>query len=402
MAELLISIIIILGIAFLFGEFCKLIRLPRMLGHLFVGILLGYPLIKDYLFNTEILTTVNSLAEIGIVLLFFFVGLNINLKDFKKNIKESALVTLFKSLLPLLFGFLISKFIFGFDVITSLIIGVVLSATSQVISINLLDELGYLKTKIGNLIITSGASSDVFELVIVSGILAVINLGGAVYGISIALVNVIIFVTALFLLRFAIFPRLLRFFEKNESDTSLFGGALMIAMITAVLSNLLGLGLFVGALFAGIVIRQILLTGKEKHPWEEHNMAKSIHTISFGFLVPIFFVVSGLKTDLSSIFNNLGLSLTFFLIAFLGTLGGSILGVILSKGSFREGLIVGFGSSPRGDLELVISAIALTAGLFNPEIFSAMVFMAFFTTLISPILFRYFSKKYSYLLNVKH
>ena len=90
------------------------------------------------------------MAEIGIVLLFFFVGLNINLKDFKKNIKESALVTLFKSLLPLLFGFLISKFIFGFDVITSLIIGVVLSATSQVISINLLDELGYLKTKIGN------------------------------------------------------------------------------------------------------------------------------------------------------------------------------------------------------------------------------------------------------------
>src|SRR3989344_8624677 len=398
----LIQIAVVFALTFLFGEICKFIKIPKIIGYLFIGIILGYPLIKDYLISPETLSTIDSLAELGIILLFFFVGLNMDLKQFKFNVKESFLVSLFNSLVPLFLGFLVFKFIFNFNTITSLVIGVTLSATSQVISVNLLDELKLLKSRVGNLIITSGAANDVFELVLVSGILAVINLSTVFQGVYIALANISIFIVALLILRFAIFPHILHFFERNKSDTSLFAGSLLIAIFTAILSNLLGLGTFVGALFSGIVIRQILLTGRQRKPWEEHNISRSIHIIAFGFLVPIFFVSSGLKTDLSSVFLNLGVSLVFLLIAVFGTIGGSILGVLFSKGSLKEGLVVGLGMSPRGDIELVIASIALSAGLFTKDIYSAVVLMAFVTTLITPILFRYFSKKYNYILDIKH
>src|SRR3989344_1784407 len=356
MVSELFAIGIVLVLAFLFGEFCKLIKVPRVLGHIFAGLILGLPLIKQQIFTQESLTLLNSLADIAVVFLFFFVGLNINLKEFKLNITESFLVSLFNFLFPLIAGFIIS----------------------------------------------SGATNDVVELVFVSVILAILNTSSAYLGISTRLLNIAVFIVVLFLLRFLIFPHILGFFEKSMSNTSLFSAAIIIALITAVLSDLFGLGILIGAIFSGLIIRQILLTGKHPKPWEEHSMANSIHLISYGFLVPIFFVDAGLRTDLFSLVADFNLVLIFLAVGLLGTLGGSILGVLLSKGTFKEGLIVGFGISSRGDVEVVIAKLALQVGLFTGIMFSSIVVMAFIITLISPLMFRYLTKKYSYYLNVKH
>ena len=402
MVSELFAIGIVLVLAFLFGEFCKLIKVPRVLGHIFAGLILGLPLIKQQIFTQESLTLLNSLADIAVVFLFFFVGLNINLKEFKLNIKESFLVSLFNFLFPLIAGFLISRFVLKFEILTSIIIGITLAATSQIVAITLLEELKIFKTKIARLIITSGATNDVVELVFVSVILAILNTSSAYLGISTRLLNIAVFIVVLFLLRFVIFPHILGFCEKSMSNTSLFSAAIIIALITAVLSDLFGLGILIGAIFSGLIIRQILLTGKHPKPWEEHSMANSIHLISYGFLVPIFFVDAGLRTDLFSLVADFNLVLIFLAVGLLGTLGGSILGVLLSKGTFKEGLIVGFGISSRGDVEVVIAKLALQVGLFTGIMFSSIVVMAFIITLISPLMFRYLTKKYSYYLNVKH
>lgn len=401
MVNELFTISLIIVITYVFGELCKLIKVPRVLGHIFVGLILGLPLFKNYLFNQDTLNIINSLADIAVIFLFFFVGLNINLREFKINIKESFTVSFFTSLLPLLAGFLISRFLLGYELLTSIIIGIVLSATSQIIAVDLLEELKIFKTKVGNLIITSGATNDVFELVLISIILTILNFETSFLG-YLRILNIAIFIVVLFILRFLIFPYILRFFEKSKSNTSMFSAGIIIALITAILSDLFGLGTLVGALFSGVIIRQILLTGKHPKPWEEHSIARSVHLISYGFLVPIFFVAAGLKTDLFSLTANINLILIFLAIAFIGTVGGSILGVILSKGSFKEGALVGFGINSRGDLEVVIATLALQVGLFTTAIFSSVVVMAFLTTLISPIMFKYLARKYKYYLNVKH
>jgi len=399
--QTLTALFVTILFGYLFGELSKLIKVPRVVGYLTAGIILNLPSINSYMFSNESLNLINLLADLGIILFFFFIGLEINLKDFKINLKESSLVSIFNTFTPLIIGFLISYYSFGFDFIVSFIIGLALSVSSQLISLDILDEYKIIKTKVGKLIITSGAVADIFQLLLITLILALINSGDIYNSLLKSAGNILIFIVALILARIAIFPIIFRIFE-GRTTTSLFSGSLIVAFLTALLSDFLGLGVFVGALFAGVVIRHMLLTGKHKRPWEEHSITHSIHIVAFGLFVPLFFISVGLNFDLNLIFKNINLSLMFVLIGLLGGVVGSIIGVLLSKGSFNEGLIVGFGVSPKGDTELVLATIALTAGLFDQTIFSSIIFMALITTLISPIMFRILIRKYHHYLNLKN
>lgn len=396
--EALVIILLCIIISYFFGEVCKFFRIPRVVGQIIAGIILGIPIIKNFL-GPSGLDIIKFLADVGIVLLFFFVGLEINFQEFKRNIKESSAISLFNTSLPLLVGFLIAYFMFHLSAITSLIIGVCLAVSAQAISLDLLDELGLLKKRIGNLIVDAGAVDDIFELVLISFIVTIINTSiGGISFFSLFL-DILTFVTLLVLFRLFIIPFILKVVEREHSPTSLFTGALIITLLLAVLTEFLKLGSLMGALFAGILVRQILLTGKERKPWEQHEIAKTMHIISFGFLVPMFFVWVGLSTDVSILLAKPWFTLILTIIAFAGTIFGSLIGVIFSGGSFHEGIVVGWGLNPKGDVELVIATIALQNNLITADIFSALIMMAMATTLISPIVFRYLIKKEAVLLH---
>ncbi len=400
MLQPLTALFITILVGYFLGELCKIIRVPRVVGYLITGFILGMPTIKSFLFTKESLDLIDLLANLGIILLFFFIGLEVNIKEFKINLKESSLVSIFNTLIPLGLGFLVSHFIFNLGTIPSIVIGLCLAVSSQLISLDILDEYKILKTRVGQLIITSGAVDDIFELILISFILSIINFAGNYESVFQVISNISVFIVALILLRLVVFPYIFKLFE-GRTTTSLFSAALIVAFLTAILSDLLGLGIFVGALFAGVVIRHMLLQGKHRKPWEEHSITHSIHLVAFGLLVPLFFISAGINTDLSLIFDNLNLSLAFILIALLGTVLGSAIGVVLSKDSWREGLIVGFGVSPKGDTELVLATLAVTSGLFSQVIFSSIIFMAMITTFISPIVFRILIKKYRSTLDLK-
>src|SRR3989344_1524482 len=163
MANALLATLIALLLAYLISEIFRYFSLPRVIGQILAGIILSIPIIKSWLFTNEILSIFSFITNIGIILLFFFVGLEINLLKFRKNFKESSMISLFNTAIPLAAGFLAGKFIFGYSNVTSLIIGISLSVSSQAISLDILEELRLLKSKIGNLIIASGTVDDVFE-----------------------------------------------------------------------------------------------------------------------------------------------------------------------------------------------------------------------------------------------
>ena len=152
---------------------------------------------------------------------------------------------------------------------------------------------------------------------------------------------------------------------------------------------------------AGIIVRQTIIKDKSIPNWEEHDIAKSVHVVAFGFLIPLFFVSVGLRTDLSSILSNLYLIVLFLIIAFIGTIGGTVLAVILNNGTLKEGLLLGFGLSPKGDIELIIITLALQYGIINQPIFSSLVITSLITTVISTILFKKLVLKYHLSKNVK-
>ena len=149
----------------------------------------------------------------------------------------------------------------------------------------------------------------------------------------------------------------------------------------------------IGALAAGILVRQTIF-GTEIPRWEEHDVARSIHIMSFGFLIPLFFVWIGVRTDIFAVAQSLPLILTLVVITTVGTVLGSALAIRITHGSWKEAWAVGWGLNPKGDVDLVIAVLALSAGVITDALFSAVVIMSLIVTIISPIIFKRLALKY--------
>ncbi len=390
----MLALLILILLAYSLGEVARRFKIPRVVGQIFAGIILGVPYLKEHILTGRNGELISFLSDLGILLLFFFVGLQIDMVSFKKYFNESALVSIFNTALPLLGGLIVFSLL-GFNLVTAAIIGICLAVSSQAVSISVLEEMHLLKSKIAKIIITAGAVDDIFELGMISVILTLIHASIGQASSSKVLIDITIFVAVIVSFRYVIIPVLMTLFEQEKSITHLFTGAIVITLILAIVTFYLGLGAIIGALFAGIIVREVLLTGKHKKPWEEHNISKAIHIVSFGFLVPIFFAWVGMNTDITAIIHSWDLILILLSIALVGTVGGSMIGVLLHKGGgWKEGLIVGWGVAPKGDVELVIATIALTQSLISENVFSSLILMALFTTLLAPIMFRWLLRKY--------
>ena len=389
----MMALLIIVVLAYTFGEVTRKMGVPRVVGQIFAGLVLGIPFIKPYILTGRNGELISFLADIGILLLFFFVGLQINMKDFKKNVGGSAMVSVFNTSIPFIGGLLFCHYVLEFSMVTSVIIGMCLSVSSQAVSISVLDELKMLKSKIGKHIITAGAVDDIIELVLLSVVLTLIHASVKQASTTRVFMDIMIFVAAIIAFRYIIIPVLMHLFAEERSITYLFTGAVVITLILALVTMYLGLGSIVGALFAGIIVREVLLGGKKANPWEEHNIAKAIHIVSFGFLVPIFFAWVGMNTDITAIIIEWKLIVLLLVLAILGSVLGSVLGTLFHGGKWFDGFIIGWGLVPKGDVELVIASLALAQGLISENIFSALIMMALLATLIAPVVFRYFVKK---------
>ncbi|MFH1257513.1 MAG: cation:proton antiporter [Candidatus Micrarchaeota archaeon] len=372
-------------LAYLFSEIAKRFHAPRVVGQIFAGVILGVfyrPILVG-----EASAAFTNLADIGIILLFFFTGLEVNLREFQRHFKSSILVSILNTAIPFSLGVACAH-LFGFSIVEAIVIGICLSVSSTAISLDFLEEFGLLKTKIGNLIVTIGAVDDFLELIFISIIVTFlqVSLGGG--ELQMLVVGMFAFIGVAFIARYMIVPFALNVIQKEHSRASLFMMSLILTLSMATISELLGLGTLIGALIAGVLIRHTLLTGTTRKPWEEHEISQVIHTVSFGFLVPIFFIWVGYQADLNSIFSNPLLSIALPIIAIFGTVVGTAIAMRYNKSSWEEGMLVGWGVTAKGDVELVVAAIALQKGLISAEVFSALIFMAFVTTLVAPIVFR--------------
>ncbi len=394
MVDAIFVTLVALTLAYVFSEIFKLLKLPRVLGQIVAGIILGLPVIKMWLFTEDIKSAFSFMTNIGIILLFFFVGLEINFTRFRKNMKESSLIALFNTTIPLFFGFIVCRALFDFDNITSLIIGISLSVSSQAVSLDILEESKMLKTKIGNLIVTSGAVDDAFELLLISTILVIFHTVGKGSWQRLV-IDMVVFVVMMLIFRISLIPFALKQFQKDKTQSTLFMGALIIVLFMAYVSELFSVGSLIGALLAGIMVRQTLLKEEGKNPWRKNQISHLIHVMAFGFLIPIFFVNVGLQADLPGILSNIFLVLVLLAIDIFGTIAGTLIGVALSGGSLKEAFIVGWGITPKGDTELVIATIAYNGGLINVNIFTAIISVAILSTFIGPIVFKMLIKKHS-------
>ncbi len=393
MVSALLTIIIALTLSYILGEISKKIGLPRIVGSLVTGILLTIGYVKQVVLIPENQDFLSLLADLGVILLFYYIGLEAKFEAFGKNVKRSVMISLFNSLIPFAMGFFVCHYLFGFDLVTTLVVSVALSVSSQAVAIDILDELNFLKSKIANMILFTVAVDDIIEMVLITGMLSFLHIAITKMTLSRLCIEVLIFVGIMLLIRFWILPWVLKFFEKEKSSTGRFTISLIVVLIIASLAEYFSVGYLIGALIAGIITKQTIYKDPKIANWKEHDVARSIHIIAFGFLIPLFFVWVGSNIDLSMVGEHVGFILIFTLIATVGTVLGTALAVYLTSGTFHEGLILGWGLNAKGDLELVIASLSLKASLIEPYIFSGIVMMSLLTTIISPIVFAHMIKR---------
>ncbi|MBI2137344.1 cation:proton antiporter [Candidatus Woesearchaeota archaeon] len=390
----LLMLLIVLTAATVLGEIAKRIGIPAVVGQIAAGLLLSTGPIKQLIFTDNSLETLGFLSNLGVILLFYYIGLKTDFKSFTKNAKKAVSVSLLNTLIPFALTYAIMSGVFHLDKLASAAIGMAASVSAQAVSVELLEELKIIRTKIGQSIIVTGAVDDIIELGLISALLSVMQITSTETTITKFAIETAAFLTFVIAARMWLIPKALKYFEKEKSTTTIFTGSLIIVLIIATLAEKLSLGALMGAIIAGIVIRQTIHKDVTIPNWEEHDISKSIHTISSGLLIPLFFVWTGLTTNLAEIQHVPLLTAVLITTSTIGTVGSTLLGVVINKGTLKEGLLTGWGLNPKGDVELVIAALGLKAGLISSQIFSSIVVMSITTSIISPIIFQILARKW--------
>jgi len=384
----LIGLLAALLVAAFLGEIAHHLKVPRVIGHIAAGLVLGIPAVKVLVFDGESVTLLSYLAQIGVILLLFFTGLEVNFRSFVRNIRVASGISFANTTLALVAGYLVSRYVFGLSGEVSFIVGVCLSVTAAALALDLLEEFRLLKSRFGTLVVSASAVDDVYELGIIAVAVSFITAVVAKDALVTVFLDAALFVVLVGLFRLLIIPFILRFIEHGTA-ASLVTSGIIITLLLATLSNILGLGAFIGALISGMLVRQALLSDVKHHrPWEANSISHSIHTVAFGFFVPLFFVHVGLLTDVTAIWENVVFGVVITVIAIVGTVVGSALGYIAQGGKWREGWLLGWALNAKGDTEMVIATLALESGIISSQIFSSLIFMAVVSTMVSPLVFR--------------
>ena len=380
--QILAIVPIILIVAFLLAELFKRVGLPEVVGQILAGLLFGVPLLKNLLFNDgAAMVIIDFLATLGILLLLFLAGLEIEIDKVKETSRDSILVSISSALIPFTLGFFfILTFFPSYGFLTALIFGGAMMVTSEGTKVKVLMDLNSLNTRLGAVMLAAGAIDDVFEVLFLS-IVVILAKGGDWFNLVMVPVELVIFLIIAFV-SFRIISKALQYLDKiRGEETGLFTVVMIFVLVLAALSESLNVGYLIGAIVGGFLL-QISLKGISRH--HKGEMINVIKLVALGFIVPFFFVNVGLTFDLSTFFSNTSLIVVTVVIAFSGKMLGTLIVKPVSSLSWKQLYYTGWAMNSRGAAELVIALVAIQYGLIPLEVFSALVAMSIVTTLIFP------------------
>ena len=386
--QLVFSLMVIITAAKTGGWLANRLRQPAVLGELLVGVFLG-PSVLDLLHwpflanpvDPHLLTeAVYELAELGVVCLMFLAGLEVDIREMQRAGRVATLAGVSGVIVPLALGALV-MLPFGYQGNSALFVGMILTATSVSISAQTLLELGMLRSREGIALLGAAVVDDVLVILLLSIFVAVATSSAGLAAVPLILLRMLIYLGVAVAVSFLVLPRLADWVDRQSISEGLAALVLVVALAfawTAEVSG--GLAAITGAFIAGVGSGRSHLHAK---------ITRSMHTITYAFLVPIFFVSIGLKTDAHLLTGpNLLLIMVLVVVAVISKIVGGGLGACLGGFTNREALRVGLGMISRGEVGLIVAAVGVNAGLIQPELFSSITFIVLITTLITPLFLR--------------
>lgn len=378
--RLLVAVAVVIAAAQAFGWLARRARQPRVLGEITAGIVLGPSLLGvvapdavAWLFPAGVLGGLTSIAQVGLVLFMFVVGLELDVDQLRGQGHRAVAISHASIVLPFGLGTLLGlgvhgrlggdSSLLGF----SLFMGIAMSITAFPVLARVLQEAELDRTRIGALALTCAAIDDVTAWCGLAVVVAVVDSsdpGGAVG----TLIWTLLFLAVM---RLVVRPLLAR------CGSVPLPVAVAFALGSAWVSEMIGIHAIFGAFLAGATM--------PRNPVDRRALVERLEVVTTSVLLPIFFIVVGLSTRIGSLDTPYLWMATVAVIAVAvaGKLGGSTLAARLVGENWRDALTIGVLMNTRGLTEIVILTVGLELGVIDDTMFTIMVIMALATTFMA-------------------
>ena len=391
LAPVVLALAVILAAAKLGGDAAERIGQPAVLGELVVGVLVGNLSLVgiDWFQFIAANSTIEVLAQLGAVILLFEVGLESTVRDMLQVGARSLMVAVLGVVAPWALGWWVGALLLPeHSVYVHAFLGAVLTATSVGITARVLKDLGRSRSPEARIILGAAVIDDVLGLVALAAVATVIATAdsGAVLSYSVLVLvlgKALLFLFGALSLGVVLSPWLFSFASQLRGSGVLLATALVFCFTLAWLASAIGLAPIVGAYAAGLILEDLHYRDFAKEERQLENLVRPISS----FLVPVFFVLMGMRVDLNTLMRPeiLGLAAALTVAAVLGK-QACALGAL---GARLDWLSIGIGMIPRGEVGLIFANIGLTLVVRGERIidaatYSAVVIMVMLTTLITP------------------
>lgn len=388
---LLLQVITIIVAARVFGWLFKKIGQPMVIGEILAGIVLGpsllgiyFPEVSGFLFAEKSLGNLQVLSQIGLVLFMFVVGMELNLKVLKNKAHEAVVISHASIILPFAAGVGLAVFIYSSFApegiaFTSfaLFLGISMSITAFPVLARIIQERGMHKTRIGAMAITCAAADDITAWCLLAVVIAIVKAGSFVS----SLYTIILAIAYVAFMIKVVRPMLVKIAKpyeaRNNISTSIIAVFFLVLLVSAFVTEVIGIHALFGAFMAGAIMPE-----SEKF---RKLFVEKIEDVALVLLLPLFFVITGLRTEIGLLSSSYlwGITASIILVAVFGKFVGSTFAARFVGQSWKDSLTIGALMNTRGLMELVVLNIGYDLGVLNTEIFAMMVIMALVTTFMT-------------------
>ena len=391
LAILLAQIITIIFVARFFGWIFRKIGQPSVIGEIIAGIALGpsllglyFPEFSSALFPIQSLGNLQFLSQIGLILFMFIIGIELDLKVLQNRAKEAVVISHASIVIPFALGIGLAYFVYyrfapaGVAFLPfALFMGIAMSITAFPVLARIVQERGIHKTKLGAIVITCAAADDITAWCLLAAVIAIVKAGtfvSSLYVIGLAILYVIAML-------FVVKPFLKKIGELYGTKENLSKPVVAIFFLTLIISSylteIIGIHALFGAFMTGVIMPDITKF--------RNLFIEKVEDVSVILLLPLFFVYTGLRTEIGLINDPFLWRVTGFiiLVAVVGKFFGSALAAKFVGQSWRDSLTIGALMNTRGLMELIVLNIGLDLKVLTPEVFTMMVIMALVTTFMT-------------------
>jgi Kef-type K+ transport system membrane component KefB/nucleotide-binding universal stress UspA family protein len=388
---LLLQIVIIIIIARLMGYLFQKFEQPVVIGEILAGILLGpsvlgiiSPSAMHYLFPPESLGNLYLLSQVGLVLFMFVIGMELDWVSLQKSARDAVLISYTGLVFPFVLGIILSYYLFGrltpektsFTAF-ALFMGTTMCITAFPVLARIVQERQLTRSPVGKIAITAAAIGDAAAWCILAIVIAFVRAGA----LTPAFITISLTILYVVLMLFVVRPFIQRigavYTSRENISKPIVALVFLLTLSSAFISEVIGIHALFGAFMAGVIMPNNLNF--------KQVITEKVQDLALVLLMPLFFVETGLRTEIGLIDNPFlwMICLIIIGIAILGKFGGTILASRFAGLSWNYSLTLGVLMNSKGLMELVVINIGYELGILSPEIYSMLVIMTLVTTFIT-------------------